>query len=60
MVMVKALNLRLKDHRFDPRPLCFQVQATLNKLFTHTRASVAKQYNLVYWLRGGDALRLGR
>jgi len=36
MVMVKALNLRLKDHRFDPRPLCFQVQATLNKLFTHT------------------------
>jgi len=33
-VMVRALDLRLKGRRFDPRPFRFQV-TTLGKLFTH-------------------------
>ena len=32
--MVKALDLRLKGHGFDPEPFCFQV-TTLDKLFVH-------------------------
>ena len=45
-VMARALDLRLKRSPFESRPFRFQV-TTLGKLFTHTCASVTKQYNLV-------------
>jgi len=45
-VVVRALDLRLRRSCVRLSALRFQV-TTLGKLFTHTRASVAKQYNLV-------------
>ena len=44
--MVRALDLGLRRSRVRLPASRFQV-TTLGKLFTHTRASVAKQYNLV-------------
>jgi len=44
--MVMALDLPLEGRGFESRPFRFQL-TTLGKLFTHTRTTVAKQYNLV-------------
>jgi len=44
--MVRVLAHDTKCRGFDSRPFHFQV-TTLVKLFTHTCASVTKQYNLV-------------
>ena len=44
--MVKVLACDATGRGFDSRPFHFQV-TTLGKLFTHTCASVTKQYNLV-------------
>ena len=45
-VVVEALDLRSRGHRFDSRPFHSRV-ATMGKLFTPMCASVTKQYNLV-------------
>ena len=44
--MVTVLARDTKGRGFDSRLFHFQV-TTLDKLFTHTHASVTKQYNLV-------------
>jgi len=44
--MVKALACDRRGDEFNSRPSRCQV-TTLGKLFTHVRASVTKQYNLV-------------
>ena len=48
-IMVKVLDLRLQRSRvrFPVVPLSGNKLTTLGKLFTHTYASVAKQYKLV-------------
>ena len=45
-VMVRALACDSRGREFNSRPSRCQV-TTLGKLFTHTRASVTKQHNLV-------------
>ena len=44
--MVRVLARDTKGRGFDSRPFRFQI-TTLGKLFTHTCASVTKQYRLV-------------
>jgi len=43
---VELATPKVAARGFDSRPFRFQI-TTLGKLFTHTRASVTKQYNLV-------------
>ena len=59
-VMVRVLARDTKGSRVRLPAVSLSANSALGKLFTHTCASVTKQYNLLPGSRGGDALRLGR